>query len=73
MQEATMNEQNQDDKKENRSEGLLPAGEDDDDNDRYEVAEEINLDQQSDGVRHLGNLPEDDDEAAAVAESLRPK
>lgn len=56
-----------------RSEGLLPAETDDDDNDSFDVAEEMNLDQQSDRVRHLGNLPEGEEgeqEAAAIAPTL---
>ena len=65
---------NEPDNKHDRSEGLLPAEDDDDDNDSFNVAEEMNLDQQSDKVRHLGNFPDDEDkEAAAVAETLRPK
>ena len=42
---------------EQRSEGLLPAGKDDDG--RFEVAEEVNLDQQSDQLRKVGQLPDD--------------
>lgn len=42
---------------ENRSENLLP-GEDDGDG-RYEVAEEVNLDQQSDQLRRVGKPPQD--------------
>jgi len=42
---------------EQRSEGLLPAGDDADDG-RFEVAEEVNLDQQSDKLRHVGQLPD---------------
>ena len=65
---------NDPDNKHDRSEGLLPAEDDDDDNDSFDVAEEMNLDQQSNKVRHLGNFPDDEDkEAAAVAETLRPK
>jgi hypothetical protein len=40
---------------EQRSEGLLPAGQDDDG--RYDVAEEVNLDQQSDALRRVGKPP----------------
>lgn len=39
-----------------RSEGLLPAGDEDDG--RFEVAEEVSLDQQSDALRHVGQAPE---------------
>lgn len=42
---------------EQRSEGLLPAGKDDDG--RFEVAEEVSLDQQSDALRRVGQLPDD--------------
>ena len=42
---------------ENRSESLLPG---DDANDgRYDVAEEVNLDQQSDQLRRVGKPPQD--------------
>jgi hypothetical protein len=41
---------------EQRSEGLLPAGKADDG--RFEVAEEVNLDQQSDKLRKVGQLPD---------------
>jgi hypothetical protein len=41
---------------EQRSEGLLPAGSDDDG--RFDVAEEVNLDQQSDKLRQVGQLPD---------------
>lgn len=41
---------------EQRSEGLLPAGDDDDG--RFDVAEEVNLDQQSDKLRKVGQLPD---------------
>jgi hypothetical protein len=40
---------------ENRSENLLPG--DDGDDGRYEVAEEVNLDQQSDQLRRVGQAP----------------
>jgi len=45
---------------EQRSEGLLPAGKDDDgrDDGRFGVAEEVNLDQQSDKLRKVGQLPD---------------
>lgn len=41
-----------------RSENLLP-GDDADDDGRFEIAEEVNLDQQSDALHHIGNLPAD--------------
>ncbi|MBW8898886.1 MAG: hypothetical protein JF619_12415 [Massilia sp.] len=40
---------------ENRSESLLPG--DDADDGRYDVAEEVNLDQQSDQLRRVGKPP----------------
>jgi len=40
---------------ENRSESLLPG--DDSGDGRYEVAEEVNLDQQSDQLRRVGHAP----------------
>lgn len=55
-----------------RSEGLLPA---DDADQPLEVAEEVNLDQQSDGARRVGALPDDtpvSKPADALAETLRP-
>ena len=60
-----------------RSESLLPADPDEDADSALTVAEEVAFDQQSDRVRHLGNLPEDagatpaGDAAEAVGESLR--
>jgi len=39
----------------NRSENLLPA--DDADDGRYDVAEEVSLDQQSDASRRVGQAP----------------
>jgi hypothetical protein len=42
---------------ENRSESLLPG--DDADDGRYDVAEEVNLDQQSDQLRRVGKPPKD--------------
>jgi hypothetical protein len=46
---------------EQRSESLLPAGQDDadDDDGRFGVAEEVNLDQQSDLLRRVGKPPKD--------------
>ncbi len=43
-----------------RSESLLPAADEESaHDDSLHVAEEVNLDQQSDRVRQIGNLPED--------------
>ena len=42
---------------ENRSESLLPG--DDAGDGRYDVAEEVNLDQQSDQLRRVGKPPQD--------------
>lgn len=39
----------------NRSDNLLPAGDTDDG--RFDVAEEVNLDQQSDAARRIGQAP----------------
>lgn len=52
-----------------RSENLLP-GDDADDDGRFDIAEEVNLDQQSDALHHIGNLP-DDSPADALAGTLR--
>ena len=55
-----------------RSEGLLPA---DDADQPLEVAEEVNLDQQSAGARRVGAPPDDtpvSKPADALAETLRP-
>jgi hypothetical protein len=54
---------------ENRSENLLPA--DDAGDGRFDVAEEVNLDQQSDATRRVGQTPEG---AATdgLADSLKP-
>jgi hypothetical protein len=41
----------------NRSENLLPPGKDDSDG-RFDVAEEVNMDQQSDAARRIGQAPE---------------
>jgi hypothetical protein len=40
----------------NRSENLLPPGQDDSDG-RFDVAEEVNLDEQSDAARRVGQAP----------------
>ena len=58
---------------ENRSENLFPADGDDSGADgRFEVAEEVSLDQQSDGSRKVGQLG-DDASAQALAESIEEK
>ncbi|GAB3452593.1 hypothetical protein GCM10027321_01540 [Massilia terrae] len=41
-----------------RSDKLLPPGDDDGDG-RFDVAEEVNLDQQSDSARHIGQAPDE--------------
>ena len=64
--------------KKERSDALLPADDDSADDGRLEVAEEVNLDQQSDAARrvgqppaaHVGTLP--GSVADALAESLAP-
>jgi len=53
---------------ENRSENLLPG--DDSGDGRYEVAEEVNLDQQSDQLRHVGQAPQGS-AADALPESMK--
>jgi hypothetical protein len=58
---------------EQRSEGLLPAGDQDDG--RFEVAEEVSLDQQSDKMRHVGQAPDVnplDDDPDAAADDVMP-
>jgi hypothetical protein len=63
---------------EQRSEGLLPAGDQNDG--RFEVAEEVSLDQQSDQMRHVGQAPEGlsaevrsvDDDPDAAADDVLP-
>jgi hypothetical protein len=70
-----------DDRKTARSESLLPASTSDsgDDDASFNVAEEVSLDQQSDRLRQLGNLPADGEKtpagsvATAVAETLSPQ
>jgi len=49
---------------EQRSEGLLPA--DGEGDGRFEVAEEVSLDQQSDQLRHVGQAPKVSGVAANV-------
>jgi hypothetical protein len=62
---------------EQRSEGLLPTGGEDDG--RYDVAEEVSLDQQSDKMRHVGQAPDvgaaaasSDDDPDAAADDVLP-
>jgi hypothetical protein len=55
-----------------RSEDLLPAGAADNTADgRFEVAEEVSLDQQSDATRRIGKAPKGI-AADALADSLKP-
>jgi hypothetical protein len=54
-----------------RSEDLLPAGAADNADGRFEVAEEVSLDQQSDATRRVGQAPKGI-ASDAVAESLKP-
>jgi transcription initiation factor TFIID subunit TAF12 len=55
-----------------RSEDLLPAGAADNTADgRFEVAEEVSLDQQSDATRRVGKAPEGI-ASDALADSLKP-
>lgn len=56
-----------------RSENLLPADTDNSaDDGRFEVAEEVSLDQQSDSSRKVGQIA-DDASAQALAESIEEK
>lgn len=64
-----------------RSENLLASRSDDDtENERHSVAEEVSFDQQSDTSRHAGRMPDELDVGApdtenpsdAIAESLKP-
>jgi len=58
---------------ENRSENLLPTDADDSPGDgRFEVAEEVSLDQQSDSSRKVGQVA-DDAASKALAESIEEK
>ena len=50
-------QQRAEDRSAHRSESLLPG--DDADDGRYDVAEEVNLDQQSDQLRRVGKAPKD--------------
>jgi hypothetical protein len=55
-----------------RSEDLLPAGAaDNTDDGRFNVAEEVNLDQQSDSTRRVGQAPKGA-ASDALADSLKP-
>jgi hypothetical protein len=59
---------------ENRSDNLLPTdGDDSGDDGRFEVAEEVSLDQQSDSSRRVGQVAEDDAASQALAESIAEK
>jgi hypothetical protein len=58
---------------ENRSDNLLPTDDDSGDDGRFEVAEEISLDQQSDSSRRVGQVAEDDAASEALAESIAEK
>jgi hypothetical protein len=55
-----------------RSEALLPAGAADDADGRFDVAEEVSLDQQSDATRRVGQAPKGS-AADALADTLKPK
>jgi hypothetical protein len=69
QQRATPTQGGQD----SRSESLLPAGDSagkGGDDGRFEVAEEVNLDQQSDATRRVGQAPESK-ATDAVADALR--
>ncbi|MGB9111037.1 MAG: hypothetical protein WCC39_20310, partial [Telluria sp.] len=55
----------------NRSDNLLPAGDADDADGRFEVAEEVSADQQSDAARRVGQAPQGS-AADALAGTLKP-
>jgi hypothetical protein len=58
---------------ENRSDNLFPTENDDSGDDgRFEIAEEVSMDQQSDSSRKVGQVA-DDDAAEALAESIEEK
>jgi hypothetical protein len=58
---------------ENRSDNLLPTeGDNSGDDGRFEVAEEVSMDQQSDSSRKVGQVT-DDAAAKALAESIEEK
>jgi hypothetical protein len=72
QQQGQQNEQRADQNGEvSRSEDLLPAGAADNADGRFEVAEEVSLDQQSDATRRVGKAPEGA-VADALADSLKP-
>jgi len=59
---------------ENRSDNLFPTdGDDSGDDGRFEIAEEVSLDQQSDSSRRVGQIAEDDASSEALAESIEEK
>jgi hypothetical protein len=66
-QKGQQGQQNQQ-RSENRSENLLPG--DDKKDGRYDVAEEVNLDQQGDMARRVGKAPKGI-ASSALADSLR--
>jgi len=53
----------------NRSDNLLP-GEDGAEDGRFDVAEEVSLDQHSDSARHIGQAPGDQAVGDGIAETL---
>lgn len=58
---------------ENRSDNLFPTENDDSGDDgRFEIAEEVSMDQQSDSSRKVGQVA-DKDAAQALAESIEEK
>lgn len=73
-QEGQQNQQRatRSDDQDGRSEALLPANTTDAGADgRFEVAEEVNMDQQSDAARRVGQPPADG-ATEAMAEALKP-
>jgi len=59
---------------ENRSDNLFPTdGDDSGDDGRFEIAEEVSMDQQSDSSRRVGQIAEDDASSQALAESIEEK
>jgi hypothetical protein len=70
-QQGRQNQQRADQNGEvSRSEDLLPAGAADNADGRFEVAEEVSLDQQSDASRRVGQAPKGS-AADALADSLK--
>lgn len=65
----TKNQQPSSGKPADRSENLLPPGGEDDG--RYDVAEEVNLDEQSDAARRVGQAPAGDEDGED-SEYVRP-